>query len=128
MGTKRTRALGLAALLLLCTGCGSRADDAVGAAAEEFYSAVSAGDGEAACQLLIPEAVRELEDRAAADCAQAILQEDLPTVTQIASIEVYGRNARVVLDQDTAFLTETRNGWRVIAVASRAPVARTTAV
>ena len=46
MGTKRTRALGLAAvLLLLCTGCGSRADDAVGAAAEEFYSAVSAGDG-----------------------------------------------------------------------------------
>ena len=81
-----------------------------------FYSAVSAGDGAAACGLLIPDAVRELEDSAASGCAQAILQEDLPSATRIVSIDVYGRTARVVLDGDTAFLTETGNGWRVTGV------------
>jgi hypothetical protein len=111
----RVVAIATVGVLLCCAGCGSRAADAVATAAEEFYSAVSAGDGDAACALLAPETASELEDDAETDCASAVLEEDLP-VASPTRVDVYGRNARVVLDEDTAFLTETSDGWRLTAV------------
>jgi ketosteroid isomerase-like protein len=113
--TLRLAAVATIGVLLCCAGCGSRADDAVTGAAEEFYSAVVAGDGDAACALLTPETVSELEDKAETDCASAVLEEDLPAASVIR-VDVYGRNARAVLDEDTAFLTETRDGWQLMAV------------
>ena len=100
--------------MLCCCACGSRSNDAVESAAEDFYSAVSAEDGEPRVDLLVPETGSELEEDAEVDCESAILEQDLPSITEVETIEVYGRNARVVLDSDTAFLTKTSAGWQLI--------------
>ena len=113
--TLRIAAFASIGVLLCCAGCGSRADDAVTGAAEEFYSAVAVGDGDAACALLTPETVSELEDESETDCGSAVLEEDVAAAS-VTRVDVYGRNARVVLDEDTAFLTKTSDGWRLMAV------------
>jgi hypothetical protein len=101
--------------VLCCSACGSRSGDAVEAAARGFYAAIEARDGAAACRLLAATTRSELEKNSDADCDSAILEEDLPFAAQVETIEVYGRNARVVLDADTAFLTEAGGGWQLMA-------------
>lgn len=103
------------AAMLCCCACGSRSTDAVESAIQDFYAAVSAEDGAAACDLLVPETRSELEGDAEVDCESAILEQDLPSITEVETIEVYGRNARVVLDSDTAFLTQASVGWQLLA-------------
>ena len=100
--------------MLCCCACGSRSTDAVESAVQD-YAAVSAEDGAAACDLLVPETRSELEGDAEVDCESAVLEQDLPSITEVETIEVYGRNARVVLDSDTAFLTQASAGWQLLA-------------
>jgi hypothetical protein len=114
----------LAALLIVAAtmlaGC-ARGDDgrAVGAVTERFAQALQRGDGRAACELLSPAAVLELESREGERCAQAIgdVRVEAAPVTRA---QVYVVSAKVDLaNGESAFLSATRDGWRLDAVACR---------
>ncbi len=65
--------------------------------------------------LLIPEHVSELEEMPRSSCETRSSSKICHRSPQVATIEVYGRNARVVLDSDTAFLTQAGAGWQLLA-------------
>ena len=102
------------------TGCGAVSDRerAAATAAERFATAVAGGDGAAACAVLAPETVEELES-GGASCADAILDEDLPEPGPVGTTDVYGQWARVVMPDNTLFLAVFRDGWRVVAAGCR---------
>jgi uncharacterized protein YceK len=105
--------------ITLCglTGCGSVRDrtDAASTVALGLLTAVQSEDGAAACAALAPDTLSELEESADKPCATAILEEDLPAPAPVASADVYGQWARVVLSDDTVFLAMFPGGWRVVA-------------
>ena len=83
--------------------------------AEDFYAALSQGDGAAACELLAPATRDELEQSAGKPCAAAILEEDVPRLGEARDVAVYGSAGQVDLEGDTAFLGEFRDVWRITA-------------
>ncbi|GIE97753.1 hypothetical protein [Paractinoplanes rishiriensis] len=103
--------------VLPVAGCGSvdRRADAAAAVAEQLRRAVANGDGVAACALLAPSAVAELEPA----CPEAVIDEDLPTTGAVRGADVYGQWAQVRLDDDTVFLAAFGGGWRVVAAGCR---------
>ncbi|MGW6172055.1 hypothetical protein ACWF5H_01055 [Arthrobacter sp. NPDC055138] len=109
----------LAALLALAfgaAGCASLnpgSEDAA-AAASGFLAAVQAGDGAAACAFLAPVAVEEIEGDEPSSCSGKILQLHLPAAGKVTGSQAYGRNAQVVLDTDTMFLTRSGDRWKVL--------------
>lgn len=105
----------LAVLVLAgCGGPGGR-EDAASAVAVRLLDAVDAGDGAAACAVLAPETLADLEKSADQPCAAAVLGEDLPAPGRVANTDVYGQWAKVRLDTDTVFLAVFRGGWKVVA-------------
>lgn len=106
--------------LLVSAGCGaSRAPDVRGAATQ-FYRAVSDSDGAAACALLAPRTLAELEKSAQASCEDAVLDQDIPvggqvSGTQVSGTQVWSDQAQVRIGSDTVFLAEFPDGWRVVA-------------
>jgi hypothetical protein len=106
-----------ASVLLTAAGCGSAADrgDAASASALRMLEAVSGRDGAAACELLAPGTVSELEESAGKPCSEAILDEDLPQPGAVTGAQVYGQWAQVHLTGDTVFLGAFPDGWRVVA-------------
>jgi hypothetical protein len=116
----RTLAAGLVAVAVV--GCSSTEDDRASEAAAEFYAAVASQDGATACDLMTPETRSEVEESARKPCPRAVLEEDVPTVTDAVRVKVYDTMAQVRYAQDTAFLTRIGDRWRVLAVAcSRQP-------
>ena len=114
-------------LLAATSGCASADDHVVGGVAERFYTAVGDRDGAVACGLLAPRTKAELEESAGKPCAQAILEENLPNGGPPRSTQVFGTMAEVALSDDTAFLAEFADGWKVMAVvAHRARTCPTT--
>lgn len=106
----------LVTVAALTAGCGHDArQDAVSDTAERLLTAVRAGDGAAACDVLAPATVSALEHSAGAACADAILDEGLPAPAAVRQADVYGQWARVVLTDDTEFLAAFPGGWRVVA-------------
>ena len=109
----------LAALLVLAlgaAGCSSLnpgSEDAA-AVASGFLAAVQAGDGAAACAFLAPVAVEETEGDEPGSCPRKILQLGLPAAGKVTGSQAYGRNAQVVLDTDTMFLTRSGDRWKVL--------------
>jgi ketosteroid isomerase-like protein len=103
------------------TACGPPGDDGDAAAstARALFTAVAAGDGEAACATLAPDTVAELEESSGTSCAQAITDEDLPDPGTVKVVDVYGQWARVVTSNDTVFLGAFGDGWRVVAAGCR---------
>lgn len=109
--------MGAALAMTAVAGCGAvdgRGAAAAGVAAR-MLGAVVARDGSAACALLAPGTLADLEQSADRPCAQAILAEDLPEPGAVVSTEVYGQRAQVRLDGDTVFLAVLPDGWRVVA-------------
>ena len=104
----------LAAVVL--TSCSSTEDDSARGAADDFYAAVQAKDGAAGCNLLTPSTKDELEQSAEKPCDQAILEEDVPAVTDAERVKVYDTMAQVRYAEDTVFLTRIGDSWRVLAV------------
>jgi hypothetical protein len=105
-----------AALGLLATGCALAPDEnSAFKAADAFAQAVSEGDGETACALLIQSAVEEVERSEGEACRQAVLSLNLPGPGHRESVDVYGTNARVVTDTDVVFLSDSEGGWKVTA-------------
>jgi ketosteroid isomerase-like protein len=111
-------AAGLAATSAACADPGEDRDAAAGAA-RALFTAVAAGDGEAACAILAPDTLAELEESSGTTCADAITEEDLPEPGPVQTVDVYGQWARVVTSNDTVFLGAFGDGWRVVAAGCR---------
>ncbi len=84
--------------------------------AHDFYAAVEAHDGTQACGLLAPQTRHELESTAGKPCPRAVLEESLPHVRGRGHLERFGNQAQVDLVGDTVFLSEFRDGWRIVAL------------
>ena len=114
---KRLGLFAVAVAAALATGCGGPGgrEDAASAVAVRLLDAVDRGDGAAACAVLAPETLADLEKSADQPCDQAILDEDLPAPGTVTNTNVYGQWAQVRLDDDTVFLAVFPGGWRVVA-------------
>ena len=117
----RPRVVGTGAALALLTGvvtgCGQVHDDAVRRTATAFYAAHAAGEGTAACDALAPRTRSELEKSAGKPCPTAVLEEDVPAVSDPTDVRVFGTQAEVTWDGETTFLARFRGGWKVMAAA-----------
>ncbi len=67
------------------------------------------------CEALAPGTRSELEDSQERPCLEVITDQDLPEAGEPRSIDVYGRQARVVAEGDTLFLSQFGTGWKVVA-------------
>lgn len=103
--------------ILALTGCTSLnpGTEEATTTAQDFHSALAAGDGATACNLLAPSAVEELEDGAPGACADELLQLVIPDASDVTESKAYGTNAQVLMDQDTVFLTRSGDTWKVTA-------------
>jgi hypothetical protein len=99
---------------LCCTACGG-GSEVPRSVAKAFENAIGSGNGEAACKLLAPSTLMELEQSAGSSCAQAILDQDLPAAKSAERAAAYGSMAQVRFAEDTVFLAEFDGGWRVLA-------------
>ncbi|MFF0014036.1 hypothetical protein [Streptomyces sp. NPDC005374] len=97
-----------------CGSVGDRRSDAESTAAV-FERLLRTDDANGLCAVLAPETRGELEDSEKANCAKAIAAQDLPLGGATHRVDVYGRQARVVLDTDTLFLSLFPDGWKVVA-------------
>ncbi|MFK4070152.1 hypothetical protein [Streptomyces sp. NPDC029674] len=115
-GTRR----GVAAVLLCCTlsGCGGgieAREDGAARAVTRFETSLRASDAARGCAALAPGTRDELEQSAELPCARALPDAGLPTAAGVRHVDVYGRQARVVTDGDTLFLSSFPDGWKVTA-------------
>jgi hypothetical protein len=97
-----------------CAGAGTRGADA-SELAVEFEQALVAGRVHVACKLFAPETRSELEESAQKECPAALSEEALPDGGTVQRAEVYGRQAMIILQRDTLFLSQFPAGWRVVA-------------
>jgi hypothetical protein len=110
----------LVALALVTTGCGREGDrNRVSALTESFLTAVQQHDGSTACAALSNETVKQLESQEGKRCARAVTSLDV-SPSRVRRAQVYLVNAKVDLnDGESAFLSRTRDGWRLSAVGCR---------
>ena len=109
--------MALVAAGLAATGCGQSADrDAATKVTDRFFAAVRAGDGATACRQLSVDTRKTLESDERKPCRDAIgglgIEPAPPT-----KLELYLTNAKADLDNgESAFLSQTAEGWRLSAV------------
>lgn len=97
-----------------CAGANPGTSEAA-TTALDFHTALASGDYARACGLLIPSAVEKLEAGSAGSCAEKLSQLDVPAAASVQESAAYGRNAQVVMDQDTLFLARSGDGWKITA-------------
>jgi hypothetical protein len=112
-----------AGVIAMLGGCASTSPDAHDARdrAIAFHRALDSGDDQAACELLAPQTLSELEDEADTACPAALASLDLAAGGDAIRAAAYGLAAQVVLSGDTVFLTHAPSGW-LITAAGCAPV------
>ncbi|MEV6211480.1 hypothetical protein [Kitasatospora sp. NPDC051914] len=98
-------------------GCGqlSGREDAASAVVNRFEQDAARGDGAAMCAALAPGTREELEDQEESDCEQAVTGLGLPDGGTLRRVDVFGQQARAVLQGDTVFLSAFPGGWKVTA-------------
>lgn len=109
---------------LLVSGCAGGQDDAVVAAATSFGDAVREQDGAAACAALAPLTRQQVEADEQQPCPQALLGQDLLAPAELRSLERFGRQAAVVVEDaggrtDTWFLSRFDGRWLLVAAGCR---------
>jgi hypothetical protein len=104
----------LGLVLAACGSVGERRSDAE-TAAVGFERLLRADDQAGLCAALAPETRGELEESEQASCAKAIASQEIPLGGTAHRVDLYGRQARVVLDADTLFLSLFPDGWKVVA-------------
>jgi len=113
---RRVSIVVMSLLVLVTAGCADTGERGAAAASVAVRLLRAAGtDGPAACALLAPDTVSEVEKSAGQSCAEAILDEDLPAPGTVVGTQVYGQWAQVRLSDDTVFLAVFPGGWRVVA-------------
>ncbi|MFE9928482.1 hypothetical protein [Streptomyces sp. NPDC005533] len=107
-------ALSVAAVL---SGCGAAAPRLEGArqAGVAFEQALADADYARACALLAPQTRQQLEENREKPCGPALQGQELPVADQVRGTQVYGRQALVRLRNDTLFLSQFDDGWKVVA-------------
>jgi hypothetical protein len=104
--------LAAGAVVLLASGCASAEQPEVERVATTFED--TSGDGQARCDLLIPDTAKRLEEQLGKSCAEGI--GDVPVEGgDVVDVQVWGGNALVRLGRDTVFLSKAATGWRVAA-------------
>ncbi|MFF5158028.1 hypothetical protein ACFY3N_17600 [Streptomyces sp. NPDC000348] len=113
-------AAGVVAVAVL-TSCGATSgrSDRVTEDVTRFESALRAGRHAYLCAALAPSTRQELEQSAGSRCEQAVGEQKLPPAGAVRGVEVYGGQARVVLEHDTVFLARFPTGWKVTAAGCR---------
>lgn len=127
----RTRRAAVGLLLAAGTaasaGCSgpAQAESDVETTVTEFYAAVEQRDGQAACDLLLPDAADSVAKEAESDCATAVVED--PQIgrelahraaeADVTQVQVAGRQAQVVTASDTVFLARSGDRWVVTAAA-----------
>ena len=116
MALRRSIPVCLALLALLAGGCGQSGDrDEVRTVVTDFFDALEAGDGARACAQLSADTRSALESQEAKPCREAIGSLSLEGGAP-ASVEVYMVSAVAgFAGGERAFLSETREGWRLSA-------------
>lgn len=102
-----------AASLLLLAACGGAHDDVVRQAADDWARAVGSQDWEAACTLLAPRTLSELEKAAKAPCHRALPAEATDPPDRVAELHVYGKAAQVTWGEETLYLADFSGRWLV---------------
>ncbi|MFF4271962.1 hypothetical protein [Streptomyces sp. NPDC001536] len=97
-----------------CDSAGQR-DSAASTAAAAFERLLSSDDAKGLCEALAPETRDAVEESGKADCEKAVAAQEIPLGGDIRGTDVYGRQARVVLESDTLFLSRFADGWKVVA-------------
>jgi hypothetical protein len=97
------------------TSCSSVQDDEVRSVAAKFYAAHADGDGDLACEELAPKTKSELEKSTGKPCAQALLDQTVPSVTQPTKVHVFSTQAEIRWGRETTFLARFPGGWKVMA-------------
>lgn len=101
------------------SGCSTVHEPAVMATVSDFYAALGAGNGSAACALLAPGTRSELEQSSKQPCDRVILQEGVARPGVRRGLDVFGTMAQVRFDRDTVFLARFDDGWKVMATACK---------
>ncbi|MFF7213817.1 hypothetical protein ACFZAU_25305 [Streptomyces sp. NPDC008238] len=99
------------------TSCGTFAEreDAASTTVTRFEQALAAQQAAEICAALAPATREELEQSAKEPCLQAVTQSDVPAAGGVHAVDVYGGQARVVLEHDTVFLAHFPTGWKISA-------------
>jgi len=108
--------------VLAVAGCAGPGPDDARDVVSALGDAVVAGDGAAACALLLPDAADALAEETGEPCAQAVTAPDGPLADLVATgrvvvedVHVAGHQAQVVTADDTLFLAVSGDGWVVTA-------------
>ena len=112
----------LAAVVMVAVGsCGTPSErrDRVTEDAVRFERALAAGRSAYLCAALAPSTREELEQSAKSRCEQAVGEQNLPQAGAVRGVDVYGGQARVVMEHDTVFLAHFPRGWKVTAAGCR---------
>ncbi|GAB3520462.1 outer membrane protein assembly factor BamD [Arthrobacter monumenti] len=83
--------------------------------AEVFHAHLADSEYGAACRMLTATTLETLEDDDVGTCAAKLRELAIGPAGSVESSGAYGRNAQVVLSQDTVFLTLSGQEWKVIA-------------
>lgn len=113
---QRSRVVAVLAAVAVSAGCADLNRPEVERVAAMF--ADPATGPAARCELLVPTAVEALEHDESGPCA-AVIGLVPATGTEVRSTAVWGDNAQVQFAADTMFLTNTDQGWKVVAAGCR---------
>ena len=116
--TARWRAVAIVPALLLVAACNGPGADQAAEVAQSFER-LSTSDTTAACALLAPGSVAEVERAAGKPCAEALEDEDIADPSTFTSVDVFGHDAIARFGNDTVFLARFPDGWRVTAASCR---------
>jgi hypothetical protein len=106
--------IAFAVCLTACGTLGER-EAAASRAAVRFEESIQRADGTRACAALAPQTRQELQQSAKTSCRKAFFEERLSPAGTVREVQVYGRQARVVLAADTLFLSIFPSGWKITA-------------
>ena len=114
---RSTLALVAALPVSLLASCSTLGPDTTAAAdvAVAFHRAVQDGDGKAACGLLAPATIEDLESTSGQPCPDAVLAADLADAREVQDDRAFGRAAQVLMDGDAVFLAVFDDRWLVTA-------------
>ncbi|MFE9773308.1 hypothetical protein ACFYOV_16820 [Streptomyces sp. NPDC005931] len=105
-----------------CDTLPERRDEVTGEVAR-FEEALGARRYDQLCAALAPATREDLEQTAGSPCGEAIggvvEAQELPMGGAVRGVDVYGDQARVVLERDTVFLARFPAGWKVTAAGCR---------
>ena len=103
--------------LMLATSCSTLGPNIAAAdeVAVDFHRSIQDSDGGAACALLAPATVEEVESTGGTSCPDAILDRDVPDADQVQESQAFGRGAQVVLNGDVLFLSIFGDHWLITA-------------